>query len=191
MELDIMMYLNPNELLPCLEKYSMAYAYHRPDHCNSGIFFTRDLANLERLLTTMDNYLRKDGNFEMFALHEHYLATPGIGMFPLCPTPCDEHPLFWKNYEDFEGILFDGAILSILYFLFAYNAIQGNKQSWIFLLFDVFIGFISSMIIVSIFKILNITSLCVQIIICLQTLFFCIFSYKVEKIIKAYISMNS
>jgi hypothetical protein len=34
-------------------------------------------------------------------------------------------------------------IHSILYFLFAYNAIQGNKQSWIFLLFDVLIGFIS------------------------------------------------
>jgi len=34
-------------------------------------------------------------------------------------------------------------IHSILYFLFAYNAIQGNKQSWIFLLFDVFIGLIS------------------------------------------------
>jgi len=32
---------------------------------------------------------------------------------------------------------------SILYFLFAYNAILGNKQSWIFLLLDVLIGFVS------------------------------------------------
>ena len=32
---------------------------------------------------------------------------------------------------------------SILYFLFAYNAIIGNKKSWIYLLVDVLIGLIS------------------------------------------------
>jgi hypothetical protein len=32
---------------------------------------------------------------------------------------------------------------SILYFLFAYNAIIGNKNSWIFLLVDVLLGLIS------------------------------------------------
>jgi hypothetical protein len=37
-------------------------------------------------------------------------------------------------------------IHSILYFLFAYNAIIGNKQSWIYLLVDVLIGFISFVI---------------------------------------------
>ena len=34
-------------------------------------------------------------------------------------------------------------IHSLLYFLFAYNAIHKNKQSWIYLLIDVIIGFIS------------------------------------------------
>ena len=37
-------------------------------------------------------------------------------------------------------------IHSILYFLFAYNAIVGNKQSWIYLLVDVSIGLISFLI---------------------------------------------
>ena len=37
-------------------------------------------------------------------------------------------------------------IHSILYFLFAYNAIIGNKQSWIYLLADVFIALISFLI---------------------------------------------
>lgn len=37
-------------------------------------------------------------------------------------------------------------IHSILYFLFAYNAIKGNKQSWIYLLADVVIGLISFLI---------------------------------------------
>jgi len=34
-------------------------------------------------------------------------------------------------------------IHSLLYFLFAYNAINGNKSSWIYLLIDVIIGLIS------------------------------------------------
>ena len=35
---------------------------------------------------------------------------------------------------------------SILYFLFAYNAIKGNTKSWIYLLVDVLIGLISFVI---------------------------------------------
>jgi len=42
--------------------------------------------------------------------------------------------IWWNNLRP---------IHSILYFLFAYNAIIGNKQSWIFLLVDVLIGLIS------------------------------------------------
>ena len=37
-------------------------------------------------------------------------------------------------------------IHSILYFLFAYNAIIGNKQAWIYLLVDVLIGLISFLV---------------------------------------------
>jgi len=37
-------------------------------------------------------------------------------------------------------------IHSILYFLFAYNAIIGKKQAWIYLLVDVLIGLISFLI---------------------------------------------
>ena len=39
--------------------------------------------------------------------------------------------IWWNNLRP---------IHSILYFLFAYNAIVGNKQSWIYLLVDVSIG---------------------------------------------------
>ena len=35
---------------------------------------------------------------------------------------------------------------SILYFLFAYNAIMGNSQSWIYLLVDVLFGLMSFLI---------------------------------------------
>ena len=42
--------------------------------------------------------------------------------------------IWWNNLRP---------IHSILYFLFAYNAINGNKQAWIYLLVDVLFGLIS------------------------------------------------
>jgi hypothetical protein len=45
--------------------------------------------------------------------------------------------IWWNNLRP---------IHSILYFLFAYNAIIGNKLSWIYLLVDVLIGLISFLI---------------------------------------------
>jgi len=45
--------------------------------------------------------------------------------------------IWWNNLRP---------IHSILYFLFAYNAIIGNKDSWIYLLVDVLLGLISFLI---------------------------------------------
>ena len=45
--------------------------------------------------------------------------------------------IWWNNLRP---------IHSILYFLFAYNAIIGNKQSWVYLLIDVLIGLTSFLI---------------------------------------------
>jgi hypothetical protein len=45
--------------------------------------------------------------------------------------------IWWNNLRP---------VHSILYFLFAYNAIKGNKNSWIYLLADVLISLISFLI---------------------------------------------
>ena len=45
--------------------------------------------------------------------------------------------IWWNNLRPLH---------SILYFLFAYNAIMGNKHSWVYLLVDVLIGLISFLI---------------------------------------------
>ena len=42
--------------------------------------------------------------------------------------------IWWNNLRPLH---------SLLYFLFAYNAINGNKQAWVYLLIDVLIGLIS------------------------------------------------
>ena len=45
--------------------------------------------------------------------------------------------IWWNNLRP---------VHSMLYFLFAYNAINGNKQAWIYLLVDVLFGLISFLI---------------------------------------------
>ena len=45
--------------------------------------------------------------------------------------------IWWNNLRPIHGIL---------YFLFAYNAIIGNKNAWVYLLIDVLIGLISFLI---------------------------------------------
>lgn len=45
--------------------------------------------------------------------------------------------IWWNNLRPLH---------SLLYFLFAYNAIIGNKQAWIYLLVDVLVGLISFLV---------------------------------------------
>ena len=45
--------------------------------------------------------------------------------------------IWWNNLRP---------IHAIFYFLFAYNAIKGNKQAWIYLLADVLVGLVSFLI---------------------------------------------
>lgn len=116
MELDIMMYINPVEILSMLEGCNVAYAHHRPKSSNSGIFFVRTAKHLDQILETFDTCYN-DARTEMWMLWKHYEKNPDIVMFPLCSTPCDKESIhFWKDHVRFSNLLFDGAILGILYF---------------------------------------------------------------------------
>ena len=74
-----------------------------------------------------------------------YLALlPGIGFMYIYLTGIRNiglgafgEKIWWNNLRP---------IHSILYLLFAYNAIIGNKRAWIYLLVDVLIGLISFLI---------------------------------------------
>ena len=71
-----------------------------------------------------------------------YLATlPAIGFFYLYLSGSRKtggevfgDKIWWNDLRPIHGLL---------YFLFAYNAINGNKSAWIYLLIDVIIGLIS------------------------------------------------
>jgi len=86
-------------------------------------------------------FLAKNAN-ETYLRYMGYLAIlPAIGFFYLFLTGSRKtgaevfgDKIWWNNLRPLHGLL---------YSLFAYNAIIGNKCAWIYLLVDVIIGLVS------------------------------------------------
>jgi len=89
-------------------------------------------------------YFAKTSN-KTFLMYMGYLALiPAIGFFYLYFTGSRKtgaevfgDKIWWNNLRPIHGLL---------YSLFAYNAIIGNINAWIYLLFDVLFGFTSFLI---------------------------------------------
>ncbi len=86
-------------------------------------------------------YLAKTFNKTYLQYMGYLSILPAIGFFYLYLTDSRKtgaevfgDKIWWNNLRPIHGVL---------YLLFAYNAINGNKNSWIYLLIDVIIGFIS------------------------------------------------
>lgn len=89
-------------------------------------------------------YIAKNVNTQ-FLMYMGYLALiPAFGFIYLYISGSRQtgvevfgEKIWWNNLRPIHGIL---------YFLFAYNAIIGNKNAWIYLLIDVILGLISFLI---------------------------------------------
>ena len=86
-------------------------------------------------------YLAKNVNINILKYLGYIAILPSIGFFYLFFTNSRKtgnevfgDKIWWTNLRPIHGLL---------YSLFAYNAINGNKFSWIYLLIDVIIGLIS------------------------------------------------
>jgi hypothetical protein len=86
-------------------------------------------------------YLAKNASTK-YLMYMGYLALlPAIGFMYIflsgsrkTGTEVFGEKIWWNNLRP---------IHSLLYFLFAYNAINGNRLSWVYLLIDVIIGLVS------------------------------------------------
>jgi len=86
-------------------------------------------------------YLAKSANKLWLSVLGYVAILPAIGLFYLFFTGLRTtgggafgEKIWWTNLRPVHGSL---------YLLFAYNAIKGNKFSWIFLLVDVIIGLVN------------------------------------------------
>jgi hypothetical protein len=86
-------------------------------------------------------YIAKNSSVQLLKYLGYIALLPAIGFMYIFLTGSRKtgaevfgEKIWWNNLRP---------VHSLLYFTFAYNSIQGNKQSWIFLLADVSIGFIA------------------------------------------------
>jgi hypothetical protein len=86
-------------------------------------------------------YIAKNVNSQLLMYMGYLALIPAIGFFYIFFTGTRQtggevfgEKIWWNNLRPLHGVL---------YFLFAYNAILGNKNAWVYLLIDVVIGLIS------------------------------------------------
>jgi hypothetical protein len=83
-------------------------------------------------------YIAKNVNSQLLMYMGYLALIPAIGFFYIFFTGTRQtgvevfgEKIWWNNLRPLHGVL---------YFLFAYNAILGNKNAWVYLLIDVVIG---------------------------------------------------
>ena len=86
-------------------------------------------------------YIAKNISIQYLKYMGYLLLLPGIGFIYFYLTGTRKtgpevfgNKIWWNNLRPIHGIL---------YLLFSYNAINGNKNAWIFLFIDVIFGLIS------------------------------------------------
>ena len=86
-------------------------------------------------------YVAKNSSVQVLKYLGYLALLPAIGFMYIFLTGSRKtgkgvfgEKIWWSNMRP---------IHSLIYFIFAYNAIQGNKQSWVYLMADVTIGLIA------------------------------------------------
>ena len=86
-------------------------------------------------------YIAKNSSIEILYYMGILLLLPAFGFFYIYATNSREtgpevfgDKIWWNHLRPIHGLL---------YLLFSYNAINGNRDAWIYLLIDVIFGFTS------------------------------------------------
>lgn len=89
-------------------------------------------------------YISKNVSIQYLQYMGYLALLPAIGFFYIYLTGIRKtgaevfgDKIWWNNLRPIHGLL---------YFLFAYNAINGNKNAWMYLLVDVVFGLLSFLV---------------------------------------------
>jgi hypothetical protein len=118
-EIDNLIYDNPNNWLSILNNYNIAYMAHSSDHCASGIMFIKNKNSLKDLLEYLTGYIQNakysDCPNEMKAIFQYYKNNKD--KIHILPTIFDDKinevsSIAYENYNLYDSI-FDGAAYGI------------------------------------------------------------------------------
>jgi len=109
MEIDILLYVNPNIFLRNLINIPYAYCYHRPNEGNTATFYVKNHDIMFNLLELLDNYT---GPFisEMHAFGQNISNNESLLLLPLI-FPNNMSSEYWLNYGIFDNYIFDAAVI--------------------------------------------------------------------------------
>jgi hypothetical protein len=86
-------------------------------------------------------YIAKNSSVQILKYMGYLALLPAIGFMYIFLTGSRKtgaevfgEKIWWNNLRPLH---------SFIYFIFAYNAITGNKQAWVYLMADVTIGFVA------------------------------------------------
>jgi hypothetical protein len=132
LEIDNLIYDDPNKWLSNLKNYNLAIMAHSSDHCASGIMYIKDKNSLEDLLKYFIEYIlqakHNDCPNEMKALFCYYKKNPDkIHFLPILfnDTINNVSKITYENYDLYNSV-FDGAAYGI--YLGGEDPIHNNGQ---------------------------------------------------------------
>lgn len=117
MEIDILIYSDPNLWVKQFSIKDVGYMAHSSDHSNSGVFYIKDKNSLKEILDYTIIYIQnaqyKDCPNEMKALYNYYIKNPDkIYLFPLMYND-DINNIDIIANENYIDSIFDGAAFGI------------------------------------------------------------------------------
>ena len=129
MEVDNLIYDDPNKWLENFSKNDLCYMYDNTDHYSSGIMYIKQSDSLTQLLNYFINYITTSNEFmsEMTCLSRYYeTQTNNIQLLPIYwkdENICDRA---YNNFDIYNNSIFDAAAIGI--FLLGEHPFHNNGQ---------------------------------------------------------------
>lgn len=129
LELDNLIYRNPNDWLEELSKYELCYLFDNYDRCSAGLMYIKSPTSLDGFLDYTISYIETSNEFlsEMMCLYRYYIVNKDYNNIMILPT-------YWKdeNIPEIASInfvkvgLFDAAGIGI--YLLGMDIVHTNNK---------------------------------------------------------------
>jgi len=131
LELDNLIYDNPNNWLKLFSKDKLNAMYHNSSKCkhiSTGLCFIYKFEILEPILEYYNNFIKTSTTFisEMVANYNYHIETSNLNLLPIHWTDNNVNKMAYENIDLFNNSLFDA--LSIGVYLCGFDKVHTNNQ---------------------------------------------------------------
>jgi hypothetical protein len=116
MEIDNLIYDDPNRWLEEFSKNRLCYMFNNPDHCSSGIMYIKNSAALLAFIDYLIYFIKTSNEFmsEMTCLARYYeLNKTIVQLLPVFWNKTGVHEYACSSYDKYNNTIFDAASIGI------------------------------------------------------------------------------